>query len=363
MRESQIKGPGIFAAQFMGDEYHGKSLKSFCSWASGMGYRGVQIPSWDARCINLAQAAESQAYCDDLVAMLVAQGMEATELATHLQGQLVAVHPAYDELFDGFAPESVRGNPAARTAWAVEQMKLAAKASARLKLKSCPSFTGSLLWPFIYPWPQRPAGLVAEGFTELGRRWRPILDAFEEAGVDIAWELHPGEDVHDGISYERFMEALGNHRRSRINYDPSHFILQGLDYLGFIDEYGQSIVAFHVKDAEFHPSAKCGVYGGFADWKDRAGRFRSLGDGQVDFKAVFSKLTQAGYRGWAVLEWECCLKDAEQGAREGSRFIESCLITTPARAFDDFAGVKTDPAQLRRLLGLPADADVPVQTT
>ncbi|MDO8560525.1 MAG: sugar phosphate isomerase/epimerase family protein [bacterium] len=334
-----------------------------CHWASQLGYRGVQVPSWDARCIDLKLAAESQTYCDELNVKAAKNVVQITELATHLQGQLVAVHPAYDTLFDGFAPESVRGKPAARTAWAVEQMKLAAKASRNLGLTAVPSFTGSLLWPFVYPWPQRPAGLVAEGFKELGRRWRPILDAFEEVGVDIAWELHPGEDVHDGISYERFNEAVGNHPRSRINYDPSHFILQGLDYLGFIDEYGDSIVAFHVKDAEFRPSAKCGVYGGFADWKERAGRFRSLGDGQVDFKAVFSKLTQAGYRGWAVLEWECCLKDSDQGAYEGAPFINSCRISTPEKAFDDFAGVQTDAAKLRALLGLLADPDLPVLQT
>jgi len=361
MRDPQIKGPGIFLAQFMGDRPPFNKLWGICQWAASLGYVGVQLPSWDARCIDLKLAAESRTYCDELKA--ASCGVQITELATHLQGQLVAVHPAYDTLFDGFAPESVRGNPAARTAWASEQMKLAAKASQNLGLTAVPSFTGALLWPYVYPWPQRPAGLIEEGFKELGRRWRPILDAYDECGVDVCWELHPGEDVHDGLTYERFNEAVGNHPRSRINYDPSHFVLQQLDYLAFIDAYHSRIRAFHVKDAEFRPSGKCGAYGGFADWKDRAGRFRSLGDGQVDFKAVFSKLTQYGYAGWAVLEWECCLKDSEQGAKEGAPFIQSCLITTPEKAFDDFAGVKTDAAKLRRLLGVTTEADVPVEST
>ena len=85
---------------------------------------------------------------------------------------------------------------------------------------------------------------------------------------------------------------------------------------------------------------------------NRAGRFRSLGDGQVDFGAVFSKMAQYDYDSWAVLEWECCLKHPEDGAREGAPFIESHIIRVTERAFDDFAGGTTDPAPLRRMLGI-----------
>jgi sugar phosphate isomerase/epimerase len=204
----------------------------------------------------------------------------------------------------------------------------------------------------LYPWPQRPAGLVEEGFKELGKRWKPILDYAEEHGVDCAYELHPGEDLHDGLTFEMFLEATGNHPRVAINYDPSHFVLQCLDYVGFIDVYGARIKAFHVKDAEFRPSAKAGVYGGYQPWAKRPGRFRSLGDGQVDFKQVFTRLTAVGYSSWAVLEWECCYKDASQGAAEGAPFIRSMLIDVPKKAFDDFAGAATDAARNRRLLGI-----------
>ena len=215
-----------------------------------------------------------------------------------------------------------------------------------------PSFTGALLWPMMYPWPQRPAGLVEEGFKELAKRWKPVLDYADKFGVDIAYELHPGEDIHDGASFERFLEATGNHPRVTINYDPSHFVLQCMDYIGFIDIYAERIKAFHVKDAEFRPSARAGVYGGYLDWKARPGRFRSLGDGQVDFKQVFSRLTAGGYKSWAVLEWECCFKDSVQGAAEGAPFIASHLIDVPTKAFDDFAGGSSDPKRNRRILGL-----------
>jgi sugar phosphate isomerase/epimerase len=349
--QPQIRGPGIFLAQFMGDDAPFDTLASAARWMADAGYAGVQIPTWDARCIDLALAADSQDYCDELAGTCREAGVEISELSTHLQGQLVAVHPAYDAAFDGFAPESVRGKPAARQAWATEQLQLAARASRRLGLKAHATFSGALAWPFLYPWPQRPQGLVEEAFAELARRWNPILDGFDEVGVDLCYEIHPGEDLHDGITFERFLAAVGDHPRANILYDPSHFVLQALDYLQFIDIYHERIRMFHVKDAEFNPTGRSGVYGGYQDWVDRPGRFRSLGDGQVDFGGVFSRLTQHGYCGWAVLEWECCLKHPEDGAREGAPFIRHHLIRRPDRAFDDFAA-GSDPALNRKLLGL-----------
>jgi sugar phosphate isomerase/epimerase len=347
-----IKGPAIFLAQFMGDEAPFNELESICRWAAGNGYKGVQIPVWEDRLIDLKLAAESKTYCDELKGKVADCGLEITELASHLHGQLVAVHPVYDELFDGFAHESVRGNPKARTAWAIDQMHLCAKASQNLGLKSHVTFSGALAWPFLYPWPQRSAGLVETAFEELAKRWKPIFDAHEEAGVDVCFELHPNEDLHDGATFERFLDLVDGHSRCNINYDPSHFILQQLDYLHFIDLYHDRIKAFHVKDAEFNPTGRSGVYDSFSNWADRAGRFRSLGDGQVDFVSIFSKLSQYGYDGWAVLEWECCIKSPVQGAAEGAPFIADHIIQVTEKAFDDFAGSEADPEQNRRLLGL-----------
>jgi sugar phosphate isomerase/epimerase len=300
----------------------------------------------------LRKAAESAAYCDDVKGTAQRHGLEITELSTHLQGQLVATHPAFDEAFDGFAVPEVRGNPKARQEWAVDQLLLAAKASQRLGLNAHVTFSGALAWPFLYPWPPRPAGLVETAFHELARRWRPILDAFEDAGCDVCYEIHPGEDLHDGATFERFLDAVGGHERACINYDPSHFLLQQLDYLAFIDLYHDRIKAFHVKDAEFNPTGRVGVYGGYESWIDRAGRFRSLGDGQIDFVAIFSKLAQYDYDSWAVLEWECCLKHPEDGAREGAPFISHHIIRVTETAFDDFAAGGTDEAANRRMLGL-----------
>ncbi len=347
-----MKGPAIFLAQFAGAEAPFNSLDGITKWAAGHGYKGVQIPTWESSLINLELAATSQDYADEIKGTCEANGVAVTELSTHLQGQLVATHPAYDQLFDGFAPAQLHGNAKARTEWAVEQVKLAAKASRRLGCTAHATFSGALMWHLVYPWPQRPAGLVEEGFAELGRRWKPILDVFEENGVDAAYELHPGEDLHDGVTFERFLDAVGGHARANILYDPSHFVLQQLDYLAFIDIYKDRIKAFHVKDAEFRPNGRAGVYGSYSGWADRPGRFRSLGDGQIDFGAIFSKLTQYGFDGWAVLEWECALKHPEQGAAEGAPFITRHMIRKAEKAFDDFACSGADEAVIRSVLGL-----------
>lgn len=347
-----IEGPGIFLAQFAADTPPFNSLASMATWAAGLGFVGIQIPSWDRRLFDLKQAAESRTYCEEVLGAAAAAGVAVTELSTHLQGQLVASHPAYDALLDGFAPPGLAGDAKAKQAWAVQQLMVAAQASRNLGLTAHATFSGALAWPFFYPFPQRPAGLIDEAFAELAKRWLPILRAFDEAGVDVCFELHPGEDLHDGVTFERFLGAVGNHPRANILYDPSHMVLQQMDYLAFLDIYHQRIRAFHVKDAELRPSGRSGVYGGYQDWVDRAGRFRSLGDGQVDFAQVFSKLAQYDYPGWAVMEWECCLKHPEQGAAEGAPFIRDRIIRVTDRAFDDFAASGVDRKRNRAILGL-----------
>ena len=347
-----IKGPGIFLAQFMDSKPPFNTLDGLCKWAADLGYKGIQVPTTESALIDLEKAAESKTYCDELKGKVESYGLVITELSTHLQGQLVAVHPAYDQLFDNFAPADCKNNPRKRTEWAIRQVKAAAKASRNLGIDVHATFSGSLLWHTMHPWPQRPDGLVELGFRELADRWLPILNEFDEQGVDVCYEIHPGEDLHDGVTFERFLEATNNHKRVNILYDPSHFVLQQLDYLAYIDHYHQFIKMFHVKDAEFNPTGKSGVYGGYQDWVNRPGRFRSLGDGQVDFKRIFSKLAQYGFSGWAVLEWECALKHPEQGAAEGAPFIKEHIIRVTEKAFDDFAATGKDSKFNKKVLGI-----------
>lgn len=347
-----IKGPSLHLAQFADNKAPFNSLEDIARWAAGVGFKGLQIPAWDQRLFDVATAASSQTYCDDVNGMLASHGLVASELTTHIFGQLVAVHPAYDAMCDSFAPEALRGNPAARTAWALEQLKLSASASRRMGLSDMGTFSGSFAWPYLFPFPQRPEGLIDTAFNELAKRWLPVLDACEEQGINLCYEIHPSEDLHDGVTFEMFLQRVGNHPRCRVLFDPSHMVLQQLNYLEFIDIYKDVIGMFHVKDAEFNPTGRQGIYGGYQSWIDRAGRFRSLGDGQVDFNGIFSRLTQYGYQGWATLEWECCLKNPQDGAREGAAFIRDRIIRVTDKVFDDFAGAPVNPQQINALLGI-----------
>lgn len=345
-----IKGPGIFLAQFIREQVPFNSFDGIIKWAAGLGYKGIQVPTWDSRMIDLDTAAGSKTYCDEYLGKIEENGLELIELAAYLQGQVMAVHPAYEIMFEAFYPKGLQ--PKQRTEWATDQLRKVINASEKMGTKNISVLSGSFAWHTFYPWPQRPDGLIDEAFTELARVWKPVLDLAHEHGITIGYELHPGSDLFDGATYELFLEHSGNHPAACITYDPSHLLLQQLDYLQFIEIYAEKIKAFHVKDAEFKPNGRVGVYGGYQPWLKRAGRFRSPGDGQVDFKRIFSLLTQYDYDGWAILEWEGCIKSPEQGAGEGAPFIKEHLIEATKSAFDDFAGSASDKQKIRKILGL-----------
>ena len=345
-----IKGPGIFLAQFLRNEAPFNTFEGITKWASDLGFNGIQLPSWDHRVIDLDIAAESNTYCDEYLGKLKEKGLECIELAAYLQGQVMAMHPAYENMFEAFYPKSM--NSKQRTEWATNQLKKVISASEKMGTKNISVLSGSFAWHTFYPWPQRPEGLIDEAFTELAKVWLPVLDYANEKDITIGYELHPGSDLFDGATYEMFLEHTKNHPAACLTYDPSHLLLQQLDYLQFIELYAERIKAFHVKDAEFRPNGRVGVYGGYQPWITRAGRFRSLGDGQVDFKRIFSLLTEYNYDGWAILEWEDCIKSPEQGASEAAPFIRKLLIDTTQVAFDDFAGSDSDKRKNRKILGL-----------
>jgi sugar phosphate isomerase/epimerase len=345
-----IKGAGIFLAQFLNDDAPYNDILSICQWVKSLGYEGVQIPTWDSRAIDLNKAANSKTYCDEYRGKLSDIGIEIIELASYLQGQAMGMAAPYEVLFQPFYPKGY--NDKQRVAWATEELKKTVLASKNMVTKHISVLSGGLAWHLAYPWPQRPTGLIDEAFEEMAKRWLPVLDFAHEHGITFGYELHPGSDLFDGATYLRFLEKVNHHPAACLTYDASHFHLQQMDYVAFIEIFHARIKAFHVKDAEFRPNGLVGVYGGFNDWRQRAGRFRSLGDGQIDFKRIFSVLTDVGYDGWAILEWECCIKSPEQGAKEGAPFIKNHIIEATQRTFDDFVKTESNKNSNRKILGL-----------
>ncbi|NMO19209.1 TIM barrel protein [Pyxidicoccus fallax] len=347
----QLTGPALNLAPFVSDQVPFNTLDTLCDWAVANGYQGVELPSWDARLFDLQRAADDDAYCADLQALLAGKQLVLTSLSSWVQGQALCAHPAYAPLLEPWLPASVRGDTAAREAWAASQLALAARASKRLGLRHHVTASGGRVWPFLDLDARLcPEGLVDLGFEELARRWRPVLDAFNAAGVDLCFQLEQGQDVHDGATFERLRESVGHHPRCRLVFDPGRLLLQQIDYLQFLDLYAPYVGAFHVSDAEFLASGRDGMHGGALPASRRSARPRSPGDGQVDFRAVFARLPACGFGGWAVVDWACALKNPLMGAREAADFVQGGLLP-PAGGYSP-PGPAADEALYRRALGL-----------
>ena len=345
-----IKGPAVFLAQFFRNEPPFDTMDTLSDWMLEKGFIGLQIPTWEKGLIDIDLAHESDTYCDEYSGKLRDKGLEIVDLGSYLQGQCMAYNGAYESGFASFHPSGLKGKEV--HLWAANEITKSIEVAEKLKVKNVSVMSGGFLWHMIYPWPQRAEGLVEAAFEELAARWLPVLRRADELGVSIGFELHPGSDLFDGSTFGMFLEKVNHIKSACLTYDPSHFVLQYLDYIEFINIYHERIKAFHVKDAELIYNGMTGVYGGYQPWLNRAGRFRSLGDGQVDFKRIFSLLTEKGFNGWAIMEWECCMKSSEQGASEGAEFIKKNMITRSDHAFDDFATTSIDTEEIRNILGL-----------
>src|ERR1700722_18435108 len=269
-----IQGPGLFISQFIGPEPPFNTLGGISHWAAELGFKALQIPVSAVGLSDLAELSERDAIAA-IETILGANGLTVSEVSAHRAGQLLAVHPAYDDVMDALASPDVRGNSRARRKQAKHDLRRAISNAAALGARRVAVLSGGFAWPFFYPYPPHPAGLIARAFDELAARWRPFLDEGDRAGGDLCFDLQPGQDLHDGATFEHFLALVDHPPRAKILYDPSHMLLQHLDYLGFIDRYHKRIGAVSVKDAGFIPSASRGAYGGYADWLDRPGRFRS----------------------------------------------------------------------------------------
>ena len=319
----------IFTGQFADLPF-----EKVCETMAGIGYDGLEIATWGDH-LDIEKAAKSKAYCADRKATLAKYNLGCWAIGTHLTGQLVC--DVYDKRHDAFAPAAVRGKPKEMRAWAVKTMKLAAKAAKNMGAGVVTGFTGSPLWPYLYSFPPTTPEMIAAGYREFAKAWKPILDVYADNGVKFALEVHPTEIAFDTASAARALEALDGHPAFGFNFDPSHLGYQGVDYVKFIRTFKDRIFHVHMKDAWWgHGDGTVGVFGGHTDFGDprRYWDFRSLGHGDVKFEDIIVALNDIGYQGPLSVEWEDGRMDRLHGAKESCAFVRKVDFAPSCLAFD-----------------------------
>ncbi len=311
-------------------------LETLAGKAAAWGYDGLELACWGDH-FDVRRALEDDAYCEGRRALLARHGLKVYAISNHLVGQ--AVCDLIDERHEAILPPHVwgDGNPVGVRRRAAEEMQATARAAARLGVTVVNGFTGSSIWHLLYGFPPVSEAAVEAGFADFAARWNPILDAFDEAGVRFALEVHPTEIAFDLVTAERALEALGHREAFGFNFDPSHLGYQGVDYVAFLERFADRIYHVHMKDVWWsHTPRGSGVFGGHLPFGDRRRYwdFRSLGRGSIDFEEIIRMLNRIGYDGPLSVEWEDSGMDREHGAEEACAFVRAVDFPPSAVAFD-----------------------------
>jgi sugar phosphate isomerase/epimerase len=311
-------------------------LETLASKASEWGYDGLELACWGDH-FDVERALADDRYCDGRRDLLARHGLEVFAIANHLVGQ--AVCDRIDERHRSILPPRVWGDGRSEGVQrrAAEEMQNTARAAARLGVSVVNGFTGSSIWHLVYSFPPVPQEMIDAGYRDFAERWRPILDVFRQAGVRFALEVHPTEIAFDISSAEQALAAIDHHPSFGFNYDPSHFGYQSVDYVGFIERFGDRIYHAHMKDVWWSSTPRrSGVFGGHLPFghRDRAWDFRSIGRGRIDFEEVIRALNRVGYQGPLSVEWEDAGMDREFGAREACARIKAIDFAASNVAFD-----------------------------
>jgi sugar phosphate isomerase/epimerase len=311
-------------------------LAELAPLAKDMGYDGLELACWGDH-FDVRRALAEEGYTQGRLELLHRNGLECFAIGNHLAGQ--AVCDPIDARHQGILPAHVwgDGDPEGVRGRAAQEMKDTARAAAKLGVSVVTGFTGSSIWHSLYAFPPTSQDYWEAGFRDFAARWLPILDAFEDAGVNFALEVHPTEIAFDAASAQRALEAVEGHPRFGFNYDPSHLGYQGVDYVGFLRTFADRIHHVHMKDAWWgRGDGSVGVFGGHASFGDprRYWDFRSVGRGDIDFEEIMVALNDIGYRGPLSVEWEDSRMDRVHGARESAAFVASLDFEPSRLAFD-----------------------------
>ncbi len=309
-------------------------LETLAEKAKSFGYDGLELACWGDHFEVDKAEADPAGYAAGRKAILSKFGLGVWAISTHLAGQLVC--DVNDFRTDGFAPAGLAGQPEEKRAWAVEQVKRAARAAKALGVSVVNGFTGSSIWHLLYAFPPYDFSVIDEGFRYFAKMWGPIMDEFQANGVKFGLEVHPTEIAFDIVTARRALEAIEHHPAFGFNFDPSHLLWQGVDPVKFIRAFPDRIFHVHMKDASVHLDGESGILASHLPFGDhrRGWDFRSLGHGQVDFDGIIRALNDIGYDGPLSVEWEDSGMEREFGAQEACAFVKKVDFAPSNVAFD-----------------------------
>ena len=308
-----------------------------CELASKWGYDGLEIACWGDH-FDIHRAVNEPGYVEERKEILASYNLKAWALANHLVGQAVCDNPI-DERHQGILPERLWGDGDAEGVRqrAAEEMKDAARAAAKMGIPTVVGFTGSSIWHAVAMFPPVPAEMIERGYQDFADRWNPILDVFDEEGVRFAHEVHPSEIAYDYWTTKRSLEAIGHRPAFGLNFDPSHFMWQDLDPVGFLWDFQDRIYHVHLKESRKQLDGRNGRLGSHLPWADprRGWDFVSTGHGDVPWESIFRMLNFIGYEHSMSVEWEDAGMDRLTGGPEALEFVRKLTQIEPAeKAFD-----------------------------
>ncbi|MEK9897186.1 MAG: sugar phosphate isomerase/epimerase family protein [Actinomycetota bacterium] len=308
-----------------------------CELASKWGYDGLEIACWGDH-FDIHRAVNEPGYVEERKEILASYNLKAWALANHLVGQAVCDNPI-DERHQAILPERLWGDGEAEGVRqrAAEEMKDAARAAAKMGIPTVVGFTGSSIWHTVAMFPPVPAEMIERGYQDFADRWNPILDVFDEEGVRFAHEVHPSEIAYDYWTTKRSLEAIGHRPAFGLNFDPSHFMWQDLDPVGFLWDFQDRIYHVHLKESRKQLDGRNGRLGSHLPWADprRGWDFVSTGHGDVPWESIFRMLNFIGYEHSMSVEWEDAGMDRLTGGPEALEFVRKLTQIEPAeKAFD-----------------------------
>jgi len=314
-------------------------FEKLCAMAAEWGYDGLEIACWGDH-FEVDRALAEDDYVERRRQILADHGLQVWTISNHLVGQAVCDDPI-DERHQGILPGRIwgDGDPEGVRQRAAEEMKDTARAAAKLGVDTVVGFTGSSIWHTVAMFPPVPPAMIERGYQDFADRWNPILDVFDEVGVRFAHEVHPSEIAYDYWSTVAALEAIGHRPAFGLNFDPSHFVWQDLDPVGFLWDFQDRIYHVDCKEAVKQLNGRNGRMGSHLPWGDprRGWDFVSTGHGDVPWEPVFRMLNAIGYDGPISVEWEDAGMDRLVGGPDALAFVRKLTQIEPSEASFDAA--------------------------